>query len=65
MKKIKLQKNLKCIICNNKKFKKSFPYKTQFNKNFFFYYKCLGCKLVFIDPLPKPNDFKKMYDNKN
>src|SRR5215470_2313496 len=54
--------NSHCLFCKSSEIKKaSFPRSTDFNGKKFHYYQCTKCQLVFIDPLPSADDYKKMY----
>lgn len=51
-----------CPICDGKSAGIAFPFSTLFNKKQFHYLKCIDCESVFVDPIPDPDTFIKMYD---
>jgi 2-polyprenyl-3-methyl-5-hydroxy-6-metoxy-1,4-benzoquinol methylase len=54
-----------CPICEGRPQGLSFPYETYFNAVKFKYLKCVGCKSVFVDPVPDDQTFELMYEKVN
>ena len=51
-----------CLFCESDKIKKAvIPRPTLFNDKVFSYYQCSSCNLVFINPVPMQEDYRKMY----
>jgi 2-polyprenyl-3-methyl-5-hydroxy-6-metoxy-1,4-benzoquinol methylase len=53
---------MNCLFCQSEKIIKAvIPRPAIFNNKIFSYYQCCECKLVFINPVPGEEDYKKMY----
>lgn len=50
-----------CLFCDHEQVKPSYYPDTVFEGKLFSYVECLNCSLVFVDPLPTPEDLIKMY----
>ncbi len=53
---------MKCLFCGSEQIVPArYPRPTSFNGKIFTYQQCIGCDLVFIDPIPSQDDYNKMY----
>lgn len=53
---------MNCLFCGSENIRKAaYPRPTIFNNKQFDYKRCSDCGLVFIDPLPAPADYDRMY----
>lgn len=50
-----------CQLCNEVKYNISYLPSTRFNDKIFEYRGCASCKLIYLYPLPTPDDYLKMY----
>ncbi|MFZ2726466.1 MAG: methyltransferase domain-containing protein [Methylococcaceae bacterium] len=50
-----------CPLCGGKPKGFDFPFATEFNTKYFYYFKCAKCGSVFVNPLPDTDTFSKMY----
>ena len=50
-----------CIFCGSQRNYSSYFPSTIFNGKQFDYIQCLDCSLLFLNPLPSPDDYDKMY----
>lgn len=50
-----------CLFCQATSYKKSYLPSTFFNGKQFDYLQCTSCRLVYLHPLPTPDDYMKMY----
>ena len=54
---------MQCLFCYSDRIRKAaYPRPTRFNDKTFGYMECRDCGLIFIDPLPGPDDYNRMYE---
>jgi SAM-dependent methyltransferase len=50
-----------CPLCGETRFKSSYPWAIEFDREHYFYYRCIACLSVFVDPVPDESTFAKIY----